>query len=80
MKKYNKGVAAEDKGVSAADKGVSAADKGVSAADKELVLTGEFEEKDLRWFQEEGYTYCRPSNSFIGEGGGFGCFGSIKFK
>lgn len=47
---------------------------------KELVLTGEFEEKDLRWFQEEGYTYCRPSNSFIGEGGGFGCFGSIKFK
>ena len=31
---------------------------------KELVLTGEFEEKDLRWFQEEGYTYCRPSNRF----------------
>lgn len=49
---------------------------------KELVSSTKFEEKDLRWFQEEGYTYCRPRNSFIGScrGKGYEIIGSFRGK
>jgi hypothetical protein len=35
---------------------------------KEILLSPEnvFTEDDLRFFQKEGYKYCRPRKSFIG--------------
>lgn len=33
---------------------------------KELLSSTDFTEEDLRWFQKEGYQYCRPRKSFIG--------------
>lgn len=33
---------------------------------KELLSSTEFTEKEMRFFQKQGCTYCRPRNSFVG--------------